>query len=250
MAPLTRKKAASHTLLHSSSKWRDRASPSCNSAGDNTISGSTSMKFPTAALSLATLSLAMLTPSFGQSMQDNEPAGLQQAQHMVPARASLTHALDSDSTHSGDQFRATLSANVHLNGGAELHRGDVLLGQVVDDDTNTAGKSRLAVRFTQAVLKNGQNIPIKATIVGLYSPDALVSDSSSTPDQIPDGWTDGIVQIDQLGVVKNVDLHSRISSENSGVFVSTQKNNVKIPAGSEIALAIAAQSTGTTNSGL
>jgi hypothetical protein len=209
------------------------------------------MKFPTAALSIATLSLAILTPAFGQSSQDNQPTGSREAQRMVPALASLTRTLDSNSIHTGDQFHATLSGNVHLTGGVELHHGDALLGQVADDDTNTAGNSRLAVRFTQAVLKNGQTIPVKVTIVAIYTPDSLASDQSAIPDEVPNSWNDGTLQVDQLGVVKNVDLHSRISSQNSGVFVSTQKNNVKIPAGSEIALAIAAQSnTGSTNSGL
>lgn len=208
------------------------------------------MKFSNTALSIATLSLVMLTPAFGQTpdqgSQDNQ-TGSSEAQHLVPALASLTHALDSNSVHTGDQFRATLTGNVHLNGGLELHHGDALLGQVADDDTNTAGKSRLAIRFTQAVLKNGQTIPVKATIVALYTPDSLVGDSG-TPDAIPNNWNNGIVQVDQIGVVKNVDLHSSISSQNSGVFVSTQRNNVKIPAGSELALAIGPQANAPTNS--
>jgi hypothetical protein len=210
------------------------------------------MKSSTAALSIAALSLAMLVPAFGQNQdsQDNQ-ASVGVAQHMVPARASLTRALDSNSIHTGDQFRATLSGNVHLNGGVELHRGDALLGQVADDDTNAAGKAHLAVRFTQAVLKNGQTIPVKATIVGIYTPDSLVSDESAFPGSVPNSWNDGTLRVDQIGVVKDVDLHSSIASQNSGVFVSTQKNNVKIPAGSEITLAIAAQNnTGSTNSGL
>jgi hypothetical protein len=211
------------------------------------------MKSPTTAFSVAALSLALLTPALGhtQSLQDNQENSVGVAQHMVPARASLTRALDSNSTHTGDQFRATLTGNVHLNGGVALHKGDVLLGQVADDDTNAAGKSHLAIRFTQAVLKNGQTIPVKATIVGIYTPDSLVSNGSEVPDEVPNSWNDGTLQVDQIGVVKDVDLHSSIASQNSGVFVSTQKSNVKIPAGSEIALAIAAQSnTGSTNSGL
>jgi hypothetical protein len=204
------------------------------------------MKFSKAALSLAALSLALLTPAFGQSTQDNQPTS-GEAQRMVPAVASLTRALDSNSIHTGDQFRATLTGNVHLNGGLELHHGDVLLGQVADDDTNTAGKSHLALRFTQAVLKNGQTVPVKATIVALYTPDDLLNNSSAAPDQVPNTWNAGTLQVDQLGVVKNVDLHSRVSSQNSGVFVSTQKNIVKIPAGSQLSLAIAAQNNGPTN---
>jgi hypothetical protein len=108
----------------------------------------------------------MLVPALGQtpdqSSPTNQPHGLREAQHMVPARASLTRSLDADSLSSGAQFRATLRDNVHLNDGVELRRGDALLGQVVTDDMNTPGKARLAVRFTQAVLKNGQTIPVKA----------------------------------------------------------------------------------------
>jgi hypothetical protein len=69
--------------------------------------------------------------------------------------------------------------------------------------------------------------------------------------QIPNSWNDGTLQVDQIGAVKDIDLHSRISSHNSGVFVSTKKHDVKIPAGSEIALAIAARpNAAAMNSGL
>jgi hypothetical protein len=196
----------------------------------------------------------MITPALAQtpdqSPQNTQSSGLQQAQHMVPAQASLTHALDSNSIHTGDQFRATLNGNVHLDSGVTLHRGDALLGNVADDDTNTAGKSHLAVRFTEAVLKNGQKIPVKATIVALYTPGNFTSDDDIQPDHTPNSWNDGTLSIDQEGVMKDVDLHSQIASQNSGVFVSTRKSDVKIPAGSEIALAIAALPANSTTSGL
>jgi hypothetical protein len=212
------------------------------------------MKFPTAVVSVATLSLAMLVPALGQtptqSAQDAQAAGLSEAQHMVPVRASLTSTLDAQRIKTGDQFRATLNQNVHLDSGVELHRGDVLLGQVVADDMNTAGNARLAVRFTEVDRKKGQSIPVKATIVALYTPSRLLSDSDAETEQYGNSWTDNVLSIDEIGVLNGVDLHSRISSLNSGVFVTTTKKNVKIPAGSEIALAIAAQpNTSTTNSG-
>jgi len=212
------------------------------------------MKISTGALSVATLSLALLTPAFGQSnaaaTPTDQPATAQQAQQMVPARATLSHALNAGDAQSGSQFRATLNDNVHLNGGAVLHRGDTLVGKVVTDDMNTPGKSRLALRITDAVLKNGQTIPVKATIVGLYPPGDFQSNGMIQPEQLPNDWNNSMVKVDQVGVVHDVDLHSDIASANSGVFVSA-KNNVKIPGGSELALAIApAQNTGSTNSGL
>src|SRR5215469_171793 len=209
------------------------------------------MKISTGALSVATLSLALLSPAFGQSTApatpNDQPETAQQAQQMVPARATLSHALNAGDAQSGSQFRAILNDNVHLNGGAVLHRGDTLVGKVVTDDMNTPGKSRLALRITDAVLKNGQTIPVKATIVGLYPPDDFPSNGVVQPEQLPNTWTHGILRVDQPGVVHGVDLHSSVSSANSGVFVSA-KNNVKIPGGSELALAIApAQNTNTSN---
>lgn len=213
------------------------------------------MKPSNLALSIATLSLAMITPAFGQtpdqSAQNNQPTSVTEAQHMVPARASLNRSLNSKDTHTGDQFRATLNDNVHLDGGVTLHKGDALVGQVVTDDMNTPGNARLAIRFTKADLKNGQAVPIKATIVALYTPDNFVDDADLQPDHTPNSWNNGTLQVDQEDVVKDVDLHSRISSHNSGVFVSTKKSDVKIPAGSELALAItAAPNAATSNSGL
>jgi len=202
------------------------------------------MKYSTAALSLATFSLAVLVPLSSASAQN----GQREADRMVRARASLNHTLDADHTAPGYQFRATLSDNVHLSDGVELHRGDALLGRVTTDDMNTPGRSRLAIRFNQAVLKNGQTVPIKATIVSLYPPGDFLNNSYST-EQIPNTWNDGTLRVDQIGAVKDVDLHSRISSQNSGVFVSTKKEDVKIPAGSEIALAITARNNTSLNSG-
>jgi hypothetical protein len=203
------------------------------------------MKSSPLALSVTTLSLALLTPALSHAQSPAQG----EAEHMVPARASLSRTLDADHAAPGYQFRATLRDTVHLNGSTELHRGDVLLGTVANDDMNTGGKSHLAVRFTQAVLKNGQTIPIKATIVAFYAPDDLAGGDSDTTEQIPNGWNDGTLTVDQIGVTKDVDLHSRIASDNSGVFVSTRNADVKLPAGSELALAIAAQPNSNPNSG-
>ena len=200
------------------------------------------MKISKAALSIASLSLAMLTPAFGQSSQDNQPTGGHEAQRMVRALASFPHALDSSSVHTGDKFRATLSQNVRLGNGVQLHKGDALVGEVVADDTNTPGNAHLAIRFTEVDPKKGQAIPIKATIVALYAPDELgTGDTSADADQVPNSWNNGMLQIDQPGVLKGIDLHSRVTSQSSGVFVSTEKNGIKIPGGSEVALAIAPQ---------
>jgi len=83
-------------------------------------------------------------------------------------------------------------------------------------------------------------VPVKATIVGFFGPGA--NDSGSYPvapgDQVPNSWNDGTLQLDQIDVAGGVDLHSKIASANSGVFVSTKKNDIKLSRGSEIQFAI------------
>jgi hypothetical protein len=57
-------------------------------------------------------------------------------------------------------------------------------------------------------------------------------------DQTPNYWTDKILQVEQINAAPHADLHSDIASEDSGVFLSTDNHDVKIPAGSEIKLAV------------
>jgi hypothetical protein len=220
-------------------------------------------------LSIAALSLALLIPASAQSPNQNDsqngsmqssqdsqnatapPRGGREAMRMVAARAVLKQTLDADKVRSGYQFRATLAQKVQLNNGPELPSGTLLLGSVAEDDMNQAGSSKLALRFTEAVLKNGQRVPIKATIVGAYRPESMSSEGNpvSPGDEVPNSWNDGTLAVDQIGVLSGVDLHSRIASKNSGVFVSSTKKNVKLSMGSELALAIAAQNNAQSEMG-
>jgi hypothetical protein len=155
----------------------------------------------------------------------------QSSSGMVPVNAALSHDLDAQKDRPGSQFEAKLSQKVRLSDGTELPSGAVLIGKVVEDDMQQQGTSKLALRFDQARLKDGKVIPIRATIVGIFRPSA-----DSEP---PSNWTTGTLQVDQLGVMPGVDLHSKTASEDSGVFVSTKKDDVKLDRGSMIQLAIA-----------
>ncbi len=179
----------------------------------------------------------------GSQENGSHVSGKREAAKMVPARAELMQALDAKKTLPGAGFQAKLSKTAHLHDGTELPAGTLLMGKVVQDDMQQQGMSKLALRFTSAQLKNGKTIPIKATIVGIFKP-GYESDETypvNAGDQVPNSWNDGTLQIDQLGVISGVDLHSKISSRNSGVLVSTKKDNVTLKEGSEIQLAIARQ---------
>lgn len=208
-------------------------------------------------LSVVTLSLGFFLPSLAAARTfratsaeyapgGNPPAGEHEAMKMVSAQASLDRTLDSKKTAPGQMFDAKLSSTVHLTNGTKLPSGTVLMGTVGTDDQQENGVAKLALRFTQAKLKSGQIIPIKATIIGVYGPGSGSPEPyPETPgDQVPVAWNDGTLQVDQPGVMSGVDLHSKISSSNSGVLVSTKKNDIKLGEGTEFGLAIAENTNG------
>jgi len=213
-------------------------------------------------LPVAALSIALVVPGFvyaqsdtnSQPSQDSSNASaqdrVQEAQQMVPARAYLLNKLDAKDTKPGAQFKARLSKAVQLKNGTELPKGSELIGTVSTDDMQLHGTSKLALRITEARLKDGKTLPVKAIIVGLYGPE------SETPqgvvvapgDEVANDWNQSVLNVDQLDAVSGVDLHSRVGGANSGVFVSRKKDNVKIAYGSELALAVAGQDSGNSSS--
>jgi len=185
-------------------------------------------------LSVASLFLAIMLPASAQTPATTD------APHLMPAQAVLNQTLDAAKAAPGTQFRVKLSAAAHLSNGQNLPYGTELVGTIVNDENVTAGAPKLALRFTQAVLKNGQVVPIKATIVGL----AQAGDSTGTtvaPNSVPASWNDGSLHVDQVSVATGLELHSRAASNNSGVISSSKKKDVKLTAGDQMALAIAPQ---------
>jgi hypothetical protein len=168
-----------------------------------------------------------------------------EAAEMVPARAAIDHTLDARDAKPGQTFQAKLASKVHLKDGQELPRGTMLIGKVGQDDMHESGRSKLALCIDEARLKDGKTIPLKATIVGIYSPNSGSADVAGYAvdpgDQEPNGWNRKVLQVDQINVMSGVDLHSKISSQNSGVLVSTKKDDIKIKPETELALAIAAE---------
>ncbi|MGB6687341.1 MAG: hypothetical protein WBE76_05820 [Terracidiphilus sp.] len=197
-------------------------------------------------LSIAVACLVFAGTGFAQTQNADQTAAdttaQQQATMMVRAQVAMVTGLDARKDKPGEEFRARLNGTVHLKNGPELPHGTVLIGQVTTDDMQTGGNSRLALRFTEAKLKDGKVIPLKAMIVGLQPPDG---DKPADQSELP--WNAKTLQVDQVGVFSGVDLHSNIASQNSGVFVTSTKDNVKLRAGSELTLAIAAQGSGQQN---
>jgi hypothetical protein len=181
--------------------------------------------------------LITLPPLFAQAPQDQQAS--QEAAKMVAATGSFTSVIDSQKTPPGSQFRVKVDKKIHLLNGPELPAGTMLVGQVVNDDTQSGTTAKLALNFTEADLKNGQKVPIKATIIKIYKlPDPAHVDDYSVS-VIPLDWTPTTINVDQTGVLSGVDFHSSIDGPNSGVFVSTKKDNIKLSPQYGVELAIA-----------
>lgn len=191
------------------------------------------------ALSAALAFGAFVSPHFARAVDANQAtaSARQEATQMVPATVDLKSALDARKIHSGDRFEAVLQHNVQLKNGPRLDHGTVLMGTVTTDQTGQ-GNLRVALRFTSARTKGGQVIPIKATVVEIAQPQV---DSGTDVADESGLWSPHTLRVDQINALSGVDLHSAVGSPNSAVLVSHKKDDVKLLAGSQIVVAIAAR---------
>jgi hypothetical protein len=186
---------------------------------------------------LTTLSAAaalMLVPTLSHAAAKtmaNAPAASN-----IAGVVELTRPLDARKLTQGATIETRLMSTVRLPDGTKLPSGTLLTAKV-ENDSLQGGNVRLALRFTDAQLKHGATVPIKARIVAV----ATDADNDGEPDDltVPDTLEAGNTSEDVEDVVSGVDLHSKVSSLNSGVFVSKTKTDVKIPNGTQLELALA-----------
>jgi hypothetical protein len=197
------------------------------------------------AFATAVLTFPLFTFAQNATTQDVTQADHQEATLMKPASARLVGDVDSVKNQPGYTVSAKLQGKVTLSDGTELPGGTILLGKITTDDTQQQGAKKLALRFDQARLKDGTTRPIRAMIVGFYGTNTGDLENG-TP--LTNGWTASELQLDQENVARGVDLHSDIGSQNSGVFVATKRDDVKLRQGSQIQFAIAPAKT--TQSGM
>lgn len=160
----------------------------------------------------------------------------------TPGVVVLTHAIDAKKLTSGATIQTRLTHSVHLADGITLPTGTSLIATVAEDDMQVDGKVKLALRFTEARMKDGKTIPIKATILAVATeaiPGPNGPDMGETELAVPDNLNNQPDVIDATGVANGVDLHSKSSSQNSGVFVTSTKSDIKLPLGTKIELALA-----------
>jgi hypothetical protein len=88
--------------------------------------------------------------------------------------ATLTKPLDARHSKPGDQVMAKTSENVKSEGQVVLPKGSKIVGHVTEAKAFSKGQSESAVgiAFDYAVLKDGREVPLAASIQAIASPEA------------------------------------------------------------------------------
>ena len=184
-------------------------------------------------LAIAATLIAVCGYAFGQS----STGGLQ----LVGANATLVENISSKNASQGEPVTARLTSTV--KGATELPKGTVLLGKVDQVQASANGNpSKLSIVFDQAQLRDGHQIPIKMTVLGVFpSSDGydgydVGNDEPILPQSIP--ADESIDQ--QPGALHNVALHSAVKNSDSAEFTSTD-HNIDLKKGTRFQIGIATE---------
>jgi hypothetical protein len=113
-------------------------------------------------------------PAAGTTSATQQPA--QRTLQLVKAQAELDKTIDSKKAKQGDPVTAKLVADVQVPDAQPLPKNTMLEGHV-DQVTPSDHKSdsTMVVTFDKAKLKDGQEVPIKATILAMAEPAGLAA---------------------------------------------------------------------------
>lgn len=130
------------------------------------------------------------------SGQDGAGADIAQAGEL---NATLSRPVDAGRAKPGDEVTATLSQHYESNGQVMLRRGTTLVGHVTEAqprqrraaEAGGDAASRLGIVFDKAVLDDGREVPINATIQAVASGEAMASSSARAFDGVAGGGAAG-----------------------------------------------------------
>lgn len=183
-----------------------------------------------------------------------QDAGGQPTLQMVMARAELKDGINAKKAKQGDAVRARLTDRVKLSGDHELEKDSVLEGHVDQvQPSENKGDSTVVVTFDKVMVKGGEELPIKATLLKIWEPQQSVSGGMSPQAAMPQGggpMQSGVsvsgtpetahipmsMDVAQAGMpqgaqpVKGIALHSDLHEKSSATF-SSSRRNVDVPSG-------------------
>lgn len=182
--------------------------------------------------------------SMGLALVAFVSVGAASAQSLVGVTTRLDKTLDSKSATVGQVVTVKLDGSVNAPDGVKLPKGTELIGKVASvTPAQSKGPASVALVFTSAKLKDGKEIPVKATLVGAYTAseggDATYGDQTmaAAPRQVSADDTFN----QQPGALRHVALTSAVKNDDSGTFSSTD-GNFRLDAGTYLQFGVAPQS--------
>jgi hypothetical protein len=226
--------------------------------------------------------LMVLTGAVAAAQTNSKPAEAQHTIQLVPAKAVLSKSLDAKKAKQGDPVAAKLEESVKLSDEQELPKNTVLEGHIDRVQASEhKSDSSIEVTFDKARLKNGQELPVKATVMAIAepalpgqqnrsaSPMGGMADTPGVGPMAPSAQQMGgnaaqapqargtpmstqqetsaegaPMQTTQQSNVPGVTLQSDIHEHTSATFLSKGRN-VDVPGGTLLGLAIAVVPAGT-----
>jgi hypothetical protein len=122
-----------------------------------------------AALSVFMTAPAALSQSEASGATAQQPA--QKTIQLVAAKASLDKTLDAKKAKQGDSVTAKLQQDVQIPGAQNLPKNTELTGHIDQVEASQhKSDSTIVLTFDHARLKDGQLLPIKATVMAIAQP--------------------------------------------------------------------------------
>ena len=198
----------------------------------------------------------MVRSAYGAPMSPGEGQDTsgQPTLQMVMARAELKDGINAKKVKQGEAIRARLTDKVKLSNDHELEKDTILEGHVDQvQPSENKGDSTVVVTFDKALVKGGEELPIKATLLKIWEPQEAVSSGMSPQAAMPQGggpMQSGVsvsgtqetahmpmsMDVPQAGMaqggqpVRGVTLHSDLHEKSSATFTSSRRN-VDVPSG-------------------
>jgi len=168
--------------------------------------------------------------------------------------ATLSQTVDARKAKPGDEVTATLSEDVRANGRLLFLRGTMLVGRVTeaqartrrtDDDTPD---SRLGIEFERAVLRDGQEVPINATIQAVAAGEPSAA-SNSRGAGSEDAVAHGALAAGTRGVfgIAGVQIVTPAAADGRTPILVSSTGNVALKSGTQLLLVARGDETAERN---
>lgn len=188
--------------------------------------------------------------SLGLAVVSLLSAGMASAQSLAGVSTQLVKPLNSETAAAGQAVTVKLNSGVKTPEGVKLPRGTQLIGKVTAVTPAQKGNAAsLTLVFTEAQLKGGKQIPVKATVLAAYpeSEGVEAQYSDSTMDTAAGSVASNHVVDQEPGALPGVTLKAAVQDANSGTFSKTD-GNFKLGAGTYLQIGVGqASSSGSTS---